>query len=364
MHLSDQRVLVAGGAGCVGSNLIERLLVVGAIVRATLHVKGPVVVDNRVEYIRCDLTKAKDCGRAVQGMRYVFLCAGHSVGGAGAMPVENVVSNALVSLQMLRAASSAGVSKLLWLSSTTGYPVSGRRPIEEEEMFEGKPFEKYFLVGLMTRFTEALCGVYGEKRQEGMIPIVLRPTSIYGPNDNFEPAMSQVTAALIKKVVERQDPIEVWGTGEDVRDLIYVDDVVDAMLKAIERLESYSAINVGLGKGYSVREILQMILEIDGYKDARVVFDSSKPTTIPIRLVDTRKAQALLGFKAKTDLREGLKKTTQWYRQKHCNSKGVTYRGVTFGSSPESVRAAGGPRNCDRCWRYTSRRSGSQGRDG
>jgi GDP-L-fucose synthase len=116
-------------------------------------------------------------------------------------------------------------------------------------------------------------------------------------------------------VVERQYPIEVWGTGEDVRDVIYVDDMVEAMLLAMEKIDGYSAINVGLGRGYSVTEILKTILEIDGHADAEIVFDPSKPSMIPVRLVDTNKAESLLGFRAGTGLKEGLEKTIEWYRE-------------------------------------------------
>lgn len=317
MHFQNRKVLVTGPTGLVGSNLIKRLLSEKAIVRATLHRREPVVVDDRIEYVRCDLTKGEDSKRVVEGMGYVFHCAAQTSGAAAtaSMPMVHVTPNILINSQMLEAAYEAQVEKFLWLSSTTGYPPSGNRPIREEEMFEGEPYDKYFFMGWTKRFTEILCRMYGEKIPRPMTTIVLRPTNIYGSNDDFEPATSHVTPALIRKVVERQDPLEVWGTGDDVRDLIYVDDIVEAMLRAMEKIESYTAINIGLGKGYSVKEILQMILELDRYTDARVVFAVSKPTMIPIRLVDMTKAETVLGFKANTDLREGLRKTIEWYRK-------------------------------------------------
>lgn len=317
MYLEDKKVLAAGATGLIGSNLIKRLLSEGAIVRATLHRREPVVVDDRIEYVKCDLTKGEDCRRVVEGMRYVFHCAAHTGGAAvtATMPMVHVTPNNLMDSQMLEAAYEAHVEKFLWMGSTTGYPPSGNRPVKEEEMFEGEPYDKYFFIGWMKRFTEILCKMYGEKLPEPMTTIVFRPTNVYGPNDDFEPATSHVTPALIRKVVERQDPLEVWGTGDDVRDLIYVDDMVEAIVRAMEKIESYTAINIGLGKGYSVKEILQMILELDGYTDARVVFNPSKPTMIPIRLVDTTKAETVLGFRAKADLREGLQKSIEWYRE-------------------------------------------------
>lgn len=317
MYLANQPVLVTGATGLVGSNLVERLLAEGAKVRATLHRRDPIVVDGRIEYVYADLTKGEDCRRAVVGQRFVFMCAANTSGAAtmATTPLVHVTPNVLMNTQILEAAYDAGVEKLLWLSSTTGYPASGDRPIKEEEMFEGEPVDVYFFVGWMKRFTEALCRMYGEKLPRPMTTIVLRPTNIYGPRDDFEPATSHVTAALIRKVVERQHPLEVWGTGNDVRDLIYIDDMVEAMVMAMEKVEGYSAINVGLGKAYSVKEILKTILELDGFSNAEVVFNTSRPSMIPIRLINTDKAHKVLGFHARTDLREGLDRTMRWYRE-------------------------------------------------
>jgi len=240
MSLKNEPVLVTGATGLVGTNLIKRLLSEEATVRGTLHRTPPVVVDDRIEYIHADLTKGEDCLRVAEGQRFVFMCAANTSGAAtiDRTPMAHVTPNVLMNTQMLAAAYEAGVKKFLWLSSTTGYPPSGHRLVKEEEMFEGEPYEKYFFVGWMKRFTEVLCRMYGEKLPKPMAIIVLRPTNIYGPNDDFEPATSHVTAALVRKVVERQDPIEVWGTGNDVRDVIYVDDMVEAMIVAMEKIQS------------------------------------------------------------------------------------------------------------------------------
>jgi GDP-L-fucose synthase len=267
-------------------------------------------VDDRIEYVTTDLTKAEDCRRVVEGRSLVFMCAA-TTSGAGvlsATPMAHVTPNVLMNTQMLEAAYNAGVSKFLWLSSTTSYPPSGSRPVKEEEIFEGEPYNAYYYVGWMKRFTEALCRMYGDKLSKPMTTVVVRPTNIYGPGDDFEPATSHVTAALIRKVVERQDPLEVWGTGDDVRDIIYVDDIVEIIMKATERTEGYATFNAGLGQAYSVKEILQHILELDGCFGPNITFNSLKPSMIPIRLVDTSKAENILGFKARTGLREGLER--------------------------------------------------------
>lgn len=315
MDLKGVKVLVAGASGLIGSRLLARLVAEGAKVRATVHRKRPVIQDERVEYVQCDLTRQEDCRRAVQGMQHVHLCAASTSGAAAiaSTPMIHVTPNVLINTMMLEAAYEAGVEKFIWLGSTVAYPVS-TQPMREEQLMDGEPFDKYFYAGWAKRFMEVLCRMYGEKLPKKMATIVLRPTNVYGPDDDFEFATSHVIPALIRKVVERWNPLEVWGDGGEVRDAIYVDDMVDAMILAAQKLSSYAAINIGLGKGHSVKEILASILEIDGYRDAEVRFDPSKPTMIPIRLIDTRKAQALLGFRAKIGLTEGLERTIDWYR--------------------------------------------------
>jgi GDP-L-fucose synthase len=310
------KVLVAGATGLIGSNLLTRLLEEGAQVRATLYHRDPVIKDPRIQYLRCDLRRPEDCARAVAGMQHVHLCAASTSGAAAiaATPMIHVTPNVLINSQMLEAAYNAGVEKFVWLGSTVAYPMSPR-PMREEELMLGEPFDKYFFAGWAKRFMEVLCQMYGEKLTKRMTTIVLRPTNVYGPNDDFEFATSHVIPALIRKVVERWDPLEVWGDGSEVRDAIYVDDMIEAMVLAASTLDAYSAINIGLGKGYSVKEILRTILEEDGYAGARIAFDPSKPTMIPIRLIDTGKAESVLGFKAKVDLREGVRKTIAWYRE-------------------------------------------------
>ena len=142
----------------------------------------------------------------------------------------------------------------------------------------------------------------------------MRPSNIYGPYDKFDFKRSHVTTALIRRVVERHDPLEVWGTGNDTRDLIYIDDFLDGLLAAFKRTEDYLAINIASGQGYTVRQILQTILEVDGYANADIRFDASKPSTIAIRMVDISLARKLLEFEPKVTLKEGLARTVKWYR--------------------------------------------------
>jgi GDP-L-fucose synthase len=217
----------------------------------------------------------------------------------------------------LEAAYSAGIKKFVWMSSNAAYPPSGDRYVKEEEMFDGDPADIYYGVGWMKRYTEILCRLYSQKIKKPMPAIVVRPSNIYGPYDDFEPATSHVMAATLRKVIERQAPIRVWGTGDDIRDLIYIDDFIDGLVAAAAQLDTYDPVNLGYGQGYSIKEVLQMAIEIDGYQEAKITFDTTKPSMIAKRLIDISKAERVLGFKPKTSLKEGIKKTMDWYRKTH-----------------------------------------------
>ena len=315
--LNRANILVAGGSGFIGTNLVKRLLPIGAKIRATVYKKPPQISDDRVEYLKCDLTRKEDCERAVQGIDYVFMCAANTSGAAvmRSTPLVHVTPNLLMNSQLLEAAYYAKVKKFVWPSSNAAYPPTGDRPVKEEELLTGDPHESQFAVGWMKRYTEVLCRMYSQTLKNPMPTVVLRPSNIYGPYDDFDYETSHVTAALIRKVADRQNPLTVWGTGEDIRDLIYVDDFIDALLLAAEKINTYDPINIGFGKGYSIKEILQILLEIEDCSGIHITFDASKPSTIPIRLIDTTKARKLLDFVPKTDLQEGLRKTIEWYRE-------------------------------------------------
>ena len=313
---NGKNVLVAGGAGFVGVNLINKMLTLGAKVRATLHRRDPVVLDPRVEYLKCDLLSMEDCKKATADMDYVFMCAANTSGAAviATTPLVHVTPNVIMNAQLMEAAYFAKVGKFVFLSSNAAYPPSDDRYVKEEEMFDADPYDIYFGVAWMKRYTEILCRMYSQKLKTPMCSLVVRPSNIYGPYDDFEPATSHVMAATIRKVVERQSPLNVWGTGDDVRDLIYIDDFIEGLVLATEKLDGYDPVNLGLGKGYSIKQLLAMLMEMEGCTGLQVTYDTSKPSMIPIRLIDVSKAERLLGFTARTGVREGMEKTVAWYK--------------------------------------------------
>ena len=317
MDFSGKKVLVAGGAGFLGTNLALALSRRGARLRLTTH-RNPLQLEfPGAEVLELDLRQPENCARAVEGMDYVFLCAAHTSGAAviRATPLAHITPNVLINTLMLEAAHRARVSRFCFVSSGAAYPPTGDRPVGEAEMFDGDPHDVYFPAGWMKRYAEILCRTYAEKIADPMPTVVVRPSNIYGPHDKFDFAVSHVTAALIRRVVERQRPLEVWGNGQDIRDLIYIDDFVDGLLAAFSTTAPFYAVNICAGRGHSVREILQTILEVDGFTDADVRFDPSRPSTIPVRLMDDGMARRELGFAPKVSLEEGLRRTLAWYRQ-------------------------------------------------
>ena len=312
MFYQDKKVLVAGGSGLIGSHTIEELLHRGAQVRATIHSKEPVIKDDRIEYIQCNLTQREDCARVVQDMDYVILCAANTSGAAvmAQNPIAHITANLLINSQILEAACLAGVSRLLFVSSTTVYPAV-TYPVKEEEGFTGEPHPSYFAVGWMKRYIEKLAEFYYQRY--GMKIALIRPTNIYGPYDKFDFETSHVLPALMRRAVEKQNPFEVWGDGSAVRDFMYVSDLVEALLLTLENYAECQPLNIGSGQPVTIKESVELILRVTG-NPATAIYDASKPTTIPFRVVDLTKAETVLGFKAKVSLEEGLKKTIDWYR--------------------------------------------------
>ncbi len=145
----------------------------------------------------------------------------------------------------------------------------------------------------------------------------MRPSNIFGPRDKFDPRTSHVTAALVRRVVQRENPFVVWGTGNDVRDLLYIDDFIDGVMLALLNTDPYLAVNISAGEGHTVKEVIRMLLEIDGFTGAEVKFDAARPQMIPVRLIDNTLAREKLGFKPTVGLREGLRRTVALGTREH-----------------------------------------------
>lgn len=317
MFFKNKKILVAGGSGFVGVNLIQRLLDQGAQVTATLHKKDAVIKNDHVKYVRVDLEKPEDCKLVCEGIDHVFMCAANTSGAAvmEKTPLVHLTPNIRMNLNMLEAAYAAKIQKFLFISTNTVYPVA-EHPVKEDEVATGDFFYKYFIVGWMKRFTEICCQMYAEKIKDPMKVVVVRPANMYGEFDDFEWETSHVIPALIRRFVERHKPVEVWGDGLDLKEFIYVQDFIDGMLLAMEKIDSFDPINIAVGKPCTVRDVINIIKRAANYEDAEIIYDATKPSMIRKRLIDPKKAKDLLGFEAKTSLEDGITKTVQWYREK------------------------------------------------
>lgn len=314
-YFKNKKVLVAGGSGFVGTNLTKKLLEIEAQVRV-VDIKELQVHDDRIEYFQADLAEKENCRKAVKNIDYVFMMAANTSGAAvmEKTPLVHVTPNIIMNSLMLESAYEAGVKKFLFHSSNTVYPALDRSA-REDDMKYGDVFSKYYFVAWMKQFSEVLCEMY-TKIKNPMKTVVVRPANIYGPYSGFDPETSHVIPALIRRVVERENPLTVWGDGNDVKDFIYIDDLVEGDLLAMEKIDNFEPINIASGQSYTIKDVLKAILEADNYRDAKIVFDASKPTMIPKRLIDNTKAKDILGFEAKTSLMDGIEETVKWYKNK------------------------------------------------
>jgi GDP-L-fucose synthase len=314
MFYQNKKVLVTGGTGFVGTHLVQALLNEGALVRIPVHRRSPLVNDKRIETIRADLIQPEDCLSIMKGIDYVFHAAG-AVGAAGVTPpqqLDGIAMTLTLTSRVLQGAWNAGVERLLLLSSSTVYPAFDH-PVKEEEDWEGPPHATYLGYGWMKRYLEKLAE-FVSSRSCLKIAIV-RPTAIYGRWDNFDPETSHVIPALIMRACKREDPFTVWGTGNEARDFLHIVDLARGCLLALEHYAICDPVNIGYGEVVTIRQIAETILRAAEHTEAKVVFESSKPTTIPLRAVDISKARTMLGFEPSLSIDEGVQDTVMWYKK-------------------------------------------------
>jgi len=305
---------VTGGTGFVGSHIVRELIKNGARVRVTIHKRPLIFKEENIEIVRADLTRQEDCNEAAKGVDYVFHAAGAVASAAvtAAGPMEAITTNLVLTVRMLQATWKENVKRFLIFSSSTGYPAFDH-PVKEDEMWVAPPPSVYFGYGWMRRYLEIIGEFVSSK--SGVRTAIVRPTAVYGRFDNFDPVTSHVIPALIRRAVEKEDPFVVWGTGEEVRDFLHITDLARGCLLMLEKYATSDPVNIGYGRLTTIKEVVGMILRPAGHEDADVVFDSSKPTTIPYRMVDTSKAKKLLNFEPKLSLEDGLDDTVKWYMQ-------------------------------------------------
>ena len=313
----DKNVLVTGGTGFVGTHLVKYLLASGAKVRVPIHDRNLVEADLDVELVSANLIDAEECLKATKNMDYVFHAAG-AVSAAGVTatnPMSAITTNLILTARVLEASWRNGVECCQIFGSSTGYPPSDH-PIKEEEMWSGDTYPGYFGYGWMRRYLEKLSEFVAQKSDTRIA--LVRPTATYGRYDNFDLKTSHVIPALIRKAVERHSPYEVWGSGNEVRDFLHVNDLARGCLLVLEKKSGCDPVNLGYGEAVTVKEIISHILSAAGHQNAEIFFNSDRPGTIPFRMVDTSKATHELNFSPAVSLEEGLADTVTWFRNTLC----------------------------------------------
>jgi len=315
----NKKVLVTGGAGFIGSHLVEELLTKGANVSVFDNMSNGreenlAVVKKEIQFIRGDCQDSVSAFNACRGKDIVMNLAAR-VGGIEfnrAHQATMMRDNLLIGTNMIEAARKAGVERFLVVSSACVYPHNCSIPTPESEGFLDEPEPTNGGYGWAKRMNEKL-GIYYAK-EFGMKIGVVRPYNCYGPRDHFDPETSHVIPALIKRVFDGENPIKVWGSGNQTRAFLYVEDFVQGLMLTIEKYPVAEAVNIGTDEEVTIAELIKKIVKLSGIK-TRIVFDTTKPDGSPRRNSDNTKAKDKIGFVAKTKLDDGLTRTIEWYRE-------------------------------------------------
>ena len=309
-------IAVLGATGLVGRHVIEALVRAGACNSIATYHSRPAFECPGVEWRRTDLIRQGDARAALQGARAVVLCAGKISTTAELRrdPVASIVQSLRIGVNVLQAAAESRVERLVLLSSCTGYP-EGAGAKEEQAMFRGDPPAGWFGVGWMHRFLEKQLEWYCAQLGAIRSATALRPTLVYGPFDDFKPESAHFVPSFIHRVVARERPIEVWSDGRQTRNLVHAADVASAVLAALTRDPGFSAYNVATPRSVSVNEVLETLLEIDGFKDAKIVHLLDRVGGAPALDVSAAAFRARFDWQPSLSLREGLRDTLSWYRR-------------------------------------------------
>lgn len=306
LDLASQRILVTGGSGFLGRRVV-----------ANLEARGcrSVFVARSADY---DLVQQDAVKRLLNDTRpSVIIHLAAVVGGIGANrsnPGKFFYDNLMMGVQLMEEARLAGLGKFVAIGTICAYPKFTPIPFHEDDLWSGYPEETNAPYGLAKKMLLVQAQAY--RQQYDFHGVYLLPVNLYGPGDNFDPASSHVIPALIRKCVEARNShapaISVWGDGSASREFLFVDDAAEAIVLATERYDDPEPVNVGAGFEITIRDLVGLIAELTGF-EGRIEFDTSMPNGQPRRCVDTERAAAAFGFRAKTDFRAGLRQTIDWF---------------------------------------------------
>ena len=308
LSLSDKRILVTGGAGFLGKQVIKQLLLAGAD-------KHKITVPRSRD---CDLRNLESCHQAVKEQDIVIHLAAH-VGGIGLnreKPAELFYDNLMMGAQLIHAAYQAGVEKFTCVGTICAYPKFTPVPFQEDDLWNGYPEETNAPYGVAKK--ALLVQLQSYRQQYGFKGIYLLPVNLYGPEDNFDPRSSHVIPALIHKVHEAQQRgdkhLPVWGDGSPTREFLYSTDAARGIVIATQKYDEPEPVNLGTNYEIAIKDLVELICELMEFT-GEIVWETDKPNGQPRRCLDTSRAKEKFGFVAEMEFRQGLKNTIDWYRQ-------------------------------------------------
>jgi GDP-L-fucose synthase len=319
----DKKVIVTGGAGFLGSYVVDKLQ----------QRKAEEIIVPRIE--NYDLTDAaaierlfNDAGiikpdqqttdAMTSSEKVIIIHLAALVGGIEAnrrRPAEYFYTNLMMGVQLMHEAWLRGADKFVAIGTICAYPKMTPLPFKEENLWDGYPEETNAPYGLAKKMLLVQAQAY--RQQYGFNAVYLLPVNLYGPGDNFDLQTSHVIPALIRKCIEAEDrgedQIVVWGDGTPTREFLYVEDAAEGILMAAEQYNSSEPVNLGSGREISIKDLVNGISRLTGFT-GKLVWDTTKPNGQPRRVLDTSRAEEYFGFRAQTEFEEGLRKTIKWYR--------------------------------------------------
>src|SRR5512142_1798785 len=308
MNWSSERVVVTGGAGFLGSFVVEELRRRGA---------REIVVPRSSEYDLVDMDAVRRLYRDARPTLVLHLAA--RVGGIGANqenPGRFFYENLMMGVQLIEVGRQVGLKKLVALGTICAYPKHCPVPFKEEDLWNGYPEETNAPYGLAKKMLLVQSQAY--RQQYGFNSSLLFPVNLYGPRDNFDPQSSHVIPALIRKCVEARErgekQIVVWGTGAASREFLHARDAAEAIVAACERYDKSEAVNLGAGFEIKIRDLVPLVARLCRF-EGEIVWDTTKPNGQPRRMLDTSRALREFGWKARIGFEEGLRETITWYEE-------------------------------------------------